>query len=354
MMKSRQLGLSIIEIMVAMTLGLLLLTAVGAFYVAQSRNQRELSSQFAQIENGRYALDVLTKYLQNAGYYGSYIYMDEFPESTDPMPDACEKDPQFLYKTASGTNALAFAVQGATSGTMLATFPCIASANIYSDNDAFAVRSVDPTVIASSSLVARNIYLQSVARQNYPIIATGSNAASFTLTNLSGTAGEIRRYPVRIFYIARCVDASGGVCTTGSDAPTLHALELGDTGSATDFTDMPLVEGIERMVVEYGLDMAGSNHSYTDASGTVRVVVHDGMPDVYRRVLTSTDEWARVVSLRITIVARANKITAGYTDGRSYTLASGVVYTPTGSAANYKRKLFRKTVYLSNIGARRE
>ena len=351
--KQRQSGLSVIEIMIAMTLGLLLLTAVGAFYVAQSRNQRELSNQFGQIENGRYALDILTKYLQNAGFYGHYVYMDAFPRDTETMPPACETDPPHMYLTTTGTNALAFAVQGAASPTMAATFPCLNSSNLYADNDALLVRSADTTIVASGALSARNVYLQAVARLDYPVIATGANNASFTLVNLDGSAGDIRRYPVRIFYVSRCVEASAGLCATGSDSPTLHMLELGDTGSTTGFTDSPLVEGIERLVVEYGLDMAGSNHTYKDASGT-RVLQHDGAPDVYRREPANTDEWARVVALRLTVVARAANITAGYTDTRSYTLASGVSYTPSGVAASYRRKLFRKTVYLTNVGSRRE
>ena len=352
-MRNRQAGLSIVEIMIAMTLGLILLTAVGGFYVAQHRNQRELSNQFAQIENGRYAMDVLTKYLQNAGYYGNYVYMEDFPNTSATLPNACETDAQYMYSNSAGTNVLAFAVQGATSATMSATFPCISSANLYSDNDAFLVREVDPTPIASSALVARNVYLQAVARLKDPVITTGNKVASFTLTNLNGTAGEIRRYPPRIFYIGRCLDTSAGTCSAGSDAPTLRMLELGDTGTATNFIDSPMVEGIERMVIEYGLDLKGSNHSYTDASGVTRVVQYDGAPDSYSRSLTTTDQWARVVALRITLLARAGKITAGYSDTRSYTLASGVSYTPSGTAANYKRKLFRKTIYLINVGSRR-
>ncbi|MFC3530953.1 PilW family protein [Vogesella facilis] len=353
-MRNRQAGLSIVEIMIAMTLGLILLTAVGGFYVAQHRNQRELSNQFAQIENGRYAMDVLTKYLENAGYYGNYVYMDDFPSASASLPSACETSFQYMYSTATGTNALAFAVQGATSATISATFPCIPSANLYSDNDAFLVREVDPSPVASSSLVGRNIYLQAVARLKGPVITTGSNVASFTLTNLDGSAGEIRRYPPRIFYIGRCLDASGGTCSSGSDVPTLRMLELGDTGTATGFSDSPMVEGIERMVIEYGLDLKGSNHSYVDASGVTQVVQYDGAPDSYSRSLTTTNEWARVVALRITLLARAGKITAGYSDTRSYTLASGVSYTPSGTAANYKRKLFRKTIYLINVGSRRK
>lgn len=352
-MRSRQTGLSIVEIMVAMTLGLILLTAVGGFYVAQHRNQRELSNQFTQIENGRYAMDVLTKFLENAGYYGSYVYMDDFPSASATLPSACETNTQYMFTTPTGTNALAFAVQGATSATMSSTFPCIPGANLYADNDAFLVRAVDPTPIASSALVARNVYLQAVARLKNPVIATGNKTASFTLTNLSGTAGEIRRYPPRIFYIGRCLDASAGTCASSSDVPTLRMRELGDTGAATGFTDSPMVEGIERMVIEYGLDLKGSNHSYIDASGVTRVVQYDGAPDSYSRSLTTTDQWARVVALRITLVARAGNMTSGYSDTRSYALASGVSYTASGSAVKYKRKLFRKTIYLVNVGSRR-
>lgn len=348
-----QAGLSIVEIMVAMTLGLLLLTAIGSFYAAQSRNQRELSNQFAQIENGRYAMDILSKYLENAGYYGRYAYMDALPDVSSALPSACETNPQNMYTTSSVATVLAFAIQGATSATMASTFSCIPSANLYADNDAFLVREVDPTVIASSALNVRNVYLQSVARLKDPIIATGNNAASFTLTNIDGSSGDILHYPIRIFYIGRCVDLSGSSCASGSDAPTLRMLELGDTGTSTGFTDTPLVEGIERMVVEYGLDMAGSNHTITNASGVTSVVQYDGAPDTYLRSLTTTDQWARVVSLRITLLARANSITAGYTDSRTYTLATGMSYTPSGSSASYKHKLYRKTIYLNNVGARR-
>ncbi|SCK31048.1 PilW family protein [Vogesella sp. LIG4] len=354
MMKNHtQFGFSIVEIMISMTLGLLLLTAVGAFYVAHSRNQRELDNQFVQIENGRYAMDVLSKYVQIAGYYGRYTYMDDFPDASATMPSACETNPQYMYTTASGTNALAFAVFGAVSATMSSAFTCLPSANLYSDNDAFLVREVDPTPIASGALVARNVYLQGVARLRDPVIATGSNAASFNLTNLDGSAGDIQRFLARTFYIGRCVDTSGTTCVSGSDAPTLRMLELGDTGVATGYTDTPLVEGIERMVIEYGLDMAGSNHTVTNASGINIVVQYDGAPDTYTRTPSTTDQWARVVALRITLLARSNVITAGYTDSNVYTLASGVTYTPTGNAAKYKHKLFRKTIYLNNVGARR-
>ena len=65
-----QRGFSLVELMVAMVLGLIIL---GALILTFTANKRSYESQntFARIqENGRYAMDLIIKDLRLAGYWG--------------------------------------------------------------------------------------------------------------------------------------------------------------------------------------------------------------------------------------------------------------------------------------------
>ena len=66
----RQFGLSLIELMVSVTLGLLILSGVLVVFVNTSAARNEVERTSRQIENGRYASELLTEDLRLAGFYG--------------------------------------------------------------------------------------------------------------------------------------------------------------------------------------------------------------------------------------------------------------------------------------------
>jgi type IV pilus assembly protein PilW len=113
------------------------------------------------------------------------------------------------------------------------------------------------------------------------------------------------------------------------------------TGGAATFTLTPLVEGIENLQIDYGIDTDG-----------------DGAPDSYTTgtyssgtTAMTTSDWANVVATRVSLLARNNEATAGYTDTKTYTLGSTTI-----AAANdaYKRHVFTQLVRLINPSGRRE
>lgn len=66
---SRQVGLTLLELMISLTLGLLLLTGIGTIYIGSNQTYR-VQEQNARIqESGRYALDVIGRSLRQAGYW---------------------------------------------------------------------------------------------------------------------------------------------------------------------------------------------------------------------------------------------------------------------------------------------
>lgn len=65
----RQTGLTLLELMISLSLGLLLLTGIGTIYVGSNQTYR-VQEQNARIqESGRYALDVIGRSLRQAGYW---------------------------------------------------------------------------------------------------------------------------------------------------------------------------------------------------------------------------------------------------------------------------------------------
>src|SRR5512138_510028 len=69
--RSSEHGLTLVELMVAMTIGLLLVAATTALFANSSALRRQIESSADVIENGRYGLDVLSRELSLAGYYGT-------------------------------------------------------------------------------------------------------------------------------------------------------------------------------------------------------------------------------------------------------------------------------------------
>src|SRR5690349_18106782 len=65
----RNSGFTLIEMMIAVTLGLLVLAALTSFFVLTSYNRSELEKNSVQIENGRYAINTLRDDLMLTGFY---------------------------------------------------------------------------------------------------------------------------------------------------------------------------------------------------------------------------------------------------------------------------------------------
>ena len=80
-------GFTLPELLVAVAIGLLILAGMTTLFVRNSHAQQAVERANRQIENGRYAIDVMSVDLRNAGYYGEY---DPTELPTPPgVPDPC-------------------------------------------------------------------------------------------------------------------------------------------------------------------------------------------------------------------------------------------------------------------------
>ncbi|HEY9397526.1 MAG TPA: PilW family protein [Burkholderiales bacterium] len=356
-----QRGITLIELMIALTLGLLLSMGIGAIFVNSSQAQREYHRMAQQIEDGRYAMDVLTQDVHHAGYYGPYFKL--------PGPLAAP-DPCAVSDASSAiSNALPFAIQAYSaadyssrpdlSGTSCGTW--LPDANLLPGSDVVVVRRADTRALTiGSTPTANEVYLQVNPVQGQvqfgaetPLTAASTaNGAAATVLKRDGGAADIHKLHVHVYFVAPCSVANGGgaVCTGANDdrgqpVPTLKRLELTAVGGVTTMNTVTIAEGVEAFQVDYGID--DSPAAVNDLTGSIG----DGAPDRYVGAPTAA-EMPNIVTGRLHILTRNRERSSGHSDTKTFELGSAGTLGPFNDG--FKRHAYVAVVRIINMSSRRE
>ena len=86
-------GATLVELMIALVLASIILLALTVVFAGGSQNRKETERANRQIENGAYAIQLLSDDLRLAGYYGEF---DPTPLTLPALPGLCETDPATL------------------------------------------------------------------------------------------------------------------------------------------------------------------------------------------------------------------------------------------------------------------
>jgi type IV pilus assembly protein PilW len=329
---SSQRGLSLIEMMISISIGLFLLAGLVGIFVNSSQTSAELSRQAQQVENGRFAMQTLVDDLTLAGYYGHYA-----PPAATAAPDPC------TITVAALTAALPMPVQ-AYNAPLSPPAPvsgCLTDANHVQDTDILVVRRADTQETTGTNFEIGRIYIQaSPDPSSTPVIAaataTNGPVALFPLKNKDNSIAPRRKLHVHIYFISPCSQPL--VCTgavTDDSIPTLKRIELTSAGLQI----VPIAEGIENLQFDYGLDADG-----------------DGAPETPFVADPATPaNWTNVVALQVALLARNVESSPGYADTKTYNLGQfATSFTPSGAAASFKRHAYTGLVRVVNTSARRE
>lgn len=327
-----QAGFSLIELMVAMTIGLLLMIGLVSVVINTNQSYGELNKASLRLENGRYAMQVLGEDIRHAGFYGEYYNLGSPPGA---LPDPCDTT------LASMQLALPLSIQGYDAPAS-SPLSCLASANHLSGTDILVVRRAATAVTPLADLKSSRVYVQT--RNDTLVIDDGNNASSFNLTKKDGvTLADIRQYHVDIYFISPCSVPAGSACSASDDGgnpiPTLKRLELTANGMTTE----PLVEGIEDLQIEYGIDRSSDGAPNESSSGA---------GDAYVTNPANITEWSNVAALRLFLLARNLYQSTGHNDVKSYNLGQAGTKGPFNDA--YKRHVFSTAVRVVNPSSRRE
>lgn len=482
----RSAGFSLVELMISITISLVLLIALGALFLNVSSSNNELAKANSQIENGRFAVQVLESELIHAGFWGQFVpqfddvnfkarpndtptlvpdpclaysssnwtnaYLDALigiaVQSSDSAPGTCvlggkrantdvlvvrhaapctageancdaevagklyfqsslcsEGVDGFVQPTGNSATTIALALPSVDSGTSSSdnaysgmTIRLVGgpgangqTRTITSYNATTGVATVSqPWTTQPSAVLPPAPQLQSEANStHYTIVESLLATSGFTLhgrgANCSTAPAALKRkFNSTIFYIRDYAD------TVGDGIPTLVKSEFDPTGAPAlaHQAAVALVPGIDRFAVELGIDntvtRCGLNSAVDFTAAPAKVdpatcVANtadaarntlpnnrgDGNPDQFVRCTAAAPctaaQLANVVAAKLFVLVRNTETTKGYTDKKTYCMAStdNTGNCPAASVVgpfndNVKRHIFTTTVRLTTVSGRRE
>ena len=86
-MSLRQRGLSLVELMIALAMGLMILGSLTAVFVTSTKVRQENDRFAEQIENGRIAVDLMGQDLRTTGFWDALDVTQLNPPAS--LPDPC-------------------------------------------------------------------------------------------------------------------------------------------------------------------------------------------------------------------------------------------------------------------------
>lgn len=350
---SRQAGIGLVEIMVAMAIGVFMLGGILSLVLWVSQARLELDKTSEQIENGRYAMQLLSDELRLAGFWGaSQVAVGNFT-----LPLVCPSstaDLEFLFDSLSSSANLPVAVQGVVDLTST-TLDISCFTNFKASSEAIVVRRAETESIAATAYVSGMPYIQMSACQNDAVPVKFELPFDLRNKNCAGPA-VLWPYTMRAYYLSDC-----DICNPSDNIPTLKMVELRNSGAGFELATQSMVEGIEDIHFEYGMDLTadGAPDCYvSDPSiNQSAVPVWAGCPATGWSDVDG-ENWSNVVSVRVNLLARSTETSPGWSDTRTYDLGrrdSAGNSDPEGPFNdNYKRQVYSTVVTLPNVSGVRE
>jgi type IV pilus assembly protein PilW len=312
----RQSGVTLIELMVAMVLGLLIMGAVLSMFVGTKQSFNRNQNLARMQEDARFALEELTHDLSMAGFYAelvdpSSITLDgTLAVATDCGP-AGAANWIFQLVTPAGTADSVNVVDNASGAEAAAGFTCIDPATFQDSTDVVAVKRV--LGAPAPGLTAGRAYV----RTNGTIGLLYVNPTGALVAAATGDW----EYAPRIYYIRTYANVPG------DGIPTLCRKTL-EAGTPPTVVDSCIAQGIEDLQIDWGLDGDG-----------------DGSANFYVATPTAA-EMTQVVAVRVSVLARSVAGDTSYINDKTYTMSDAPPRTPND---NFYRRIYTSTVVVHNV-----
>jgi len=328
-----QKGLSLIELMVAMVIGLILVAGVIEIYVNSKQTYRNQDALSRLQENGRYALSTLVTKIRPAGFAGcgSLEAVETNVIADPPVPSTFNKFtavtgyennggqswdatlPPELGAVVDDTDVITLARTGDCGATLAGNLEPN-NANIQVDADNTCDFKQDDVLMISDcekADVFRIVNTVSGTKIQTVTHSQGSNNAN-TLSKLYQEDAEILDFSSETYFIRN--GASG--------VPALWVLD-GTQAAGAGNNPLELVEGVENLQVQYGIDDG-----------------FDSVPDRYVDADVAKANWDKVVAVRIQLLLRTieNVQAAQYT------------FNDVNYSGGFLRQELQATVKLRNRG----
>lgn len=349
-------GFSILELIIAMAIGLLIVALLITVYSRSASTNAEFQRNNSQIENGRFALQLMQQDLMHAGFWGEHVPTGTVSGTINPCTAWAS------WTTANKTDVFHLPVQGYNDPATSSDLPTGCGTplpNLVAGSDVLVVRHAENCLAGvgdCEAVSSDKLYLQvSLCADQTPTYEFGrsDDGATFirqikTCTDPAATnpatslrAGK-RKVISNIYYVR-----------STADGPVLARSEFDEeSGAVIARTADTLVENIEYLQVEYLLD---------DGSRTGSTA-NDGIADsdYVTCAACTAAQWNQVVAARLSVLARSSSTSPGYSDTKTYYVGNAAAICSTaGSCASkvldpkYKRHVYSMVVRLVNPSSRK-
>ncbi|MDQ2078123.1 PilW family protein [Marinimicrobium sp. ABcell2] len=349
----KQQGLSLVELMISITLGLVLMTGVMQMFLS-SRTVYTTHQAISRVqENGRLAMEFMSRDIRMAGFMGCMSRNMEFT-NTLKIDDA---EAEVLYGFGVG-------IEGATAGTGQPTgYPAALtgtdilvvrsasgnSAHVVSDKNSTSLKIATDSVVANACNNGSDNMISGLCKGDVVIITDCEKARAFQITNIQGSNGNVVH--------SKKGEAGDGGFSPGNDTASwggnsgppeeqfgpdseiirvttnFYYIATNDAGrpglwqKIGNSAAQEVLEGVENMQLTYGLDTDGN-----------------GVPNEYLDAAAVGSNWDDVLSVRVQllVVSLNNNVLE---EPQPYTF-NGTTVTPDDSDRRMRQ------VFVNTIGIR--
>jgi len=322
-------GLSLVELLISLLLASILSLSISGVYLQSLKNYRAELELARMQDNGRYALGLLRHELTHAGFFAGAVDAAQIP-STAISLDCVEKGDWALdivrpLDFIDDFSTLASKSPHTTLGVALG---CLVGDDIRSGTDIVSVKRLagnftlrDGAYLPSGRLKNAQWYLRfehASGNRNWFYHKRGGLPSTDIGSN---TRVDYWEYLANIFYVRKFSE------TSSDSVPALCVESLSGGGSLGKMTTHCLVEGVEDMQLEFGVDED-----------------FDGAPDYFRAKPTSA-EFTNSMVVRLHLLMRSVAEIPGYARQRRFHLGEKQIVRKDG----YLRQVLSATVNLPNL-----
>ena len=334
-MKSRPVhGYSLIELMVALAIGLVILVVLLTLAVNSSSSSKSNQRTADLQTTGRYALDLLKREVREAGVRGFSLAPPNAPTTAlTPVTLEC------LESGASAGNFVGNIGQGIWGADDSNPFVanCLPAAN-YLQGDILVIRKTGPSAEAPSagafyfrSNYAAGEIFHGIQTSPCPSPVSGYSTPYNTAPCISGNPGvDLKDYPVReyVYYISPSTSALQSV-------PALWRLSLQQSSDSAPGSFVPelVASGVEQMQLQYQRAQTDGSYLWSDAGS------------ITGNSYSNPTAWNDVRAVRIWLLMRAQSVEPGYTNTTTYTMGNKNWSVNDG----YRRQLFFTVANLRGV-----
>ncbi len=326
--KKQSCGFSLVELLVAMVVGLIIVSGAFSLHSASRKTQAVNEMQMDMVADARFAIDMITYDLRHAGLWGGTNKVGLID---------CKSSARCTTSTSSGdappVDIAGDCVPGwyynlsrpvfATDHTAGNPYPttCITDSEGYrAGTDVLEIRYADSNITVPANLSSSRVYVRSnfingrvFVGSTQPVLDSG-NASSLTANN------ELYAFA---YFISNFTDSAG------DGIPSLRRVAL---VNAATIQSQTLISGVSNLQVQFGVDADGD-----------QLVDRYVNPDVI-----AASDWEDVYAAKIWLVMRSEQLQTGINTAKSFRIAGEPAVT-LGGQDDYRYFVVSSVVNLRNL-----